>query len=233
MMSSSHGETNLTDHGNRNPRSGRRRAKASQVVSLRNPGGNTKSKKFTMGTWNVRTMLKAGKLEEVKEQMKKANLNILGVCETRWAGNGDFTSEEFRIIHSGNETRGRSGVALILKGEWKDSVLNTYHLSDRILMIKLEAIPNNIYIIQVYFPTSSSTEEEIDSIYEQIEDLLQLTDEKSNVFIMGDFNASVGNQTGTNTDGSSSFSPSSTHVRLVVYHPTVTKKLLKMELAEK
>ncbi|KAI5717312.1 hypothetical protein M8J77_003669 [Diaphorina citri] len=152
-----------------------------------------------MGTWNVRTMLKAGKLEEVKEQMKKANLNILGVCETRWAGNGDFTSEEFRIIHSGNETRGRSGVALILKGEWKDSVLNTYHLSDRILMIKLEAIPNNIYIIQVYFPTSSSTEEEIDSIYEQIEDLLQLTDEKSNVFIMGDFNASVGNQTGTNT----------------------------------
>ncbi|KAI5739387.1 hypothetical protein M8J77_018683 [Diaphorina citri] len=137
-------------------------------------------------------MLKAGKLEEVKDQMKKANLNILGICETRWAGNGDFKSDEFRVIHSGGERRGRNGVAVILRGKWKDNVLNTYHLNDRILMIKLEAKPTNIYIIQVYLPTSRSTDEEVDEIYEQIEELLQLTENNSNIFILGDFNASVG-----------------------------------------
>ena len=73
-----------------------------------------------IGTWNVRTLLKPGKMEEVI----KAELNILGVCETKWAGCGDF-----RIIYSGKEEPGRNGVALFLRGEWKSSVLNTCPVS--------------------------------------------------------------------------------------------------------
>lgn len=137
-------------------------------------------------------MLKTGKLEELKLQMKKANLDILGLCETRWSSNGDFKSDEFRVIHSGSEKRGQKGVAIVLKGKWKENVLNTYHMNERILMIKLEAKPSNIYIIQVYFPTSRSTEEEIEEMYDQVEELLLLTETNSNVFITGDFNACVG-----------------------------------------
>lgn len=66
-------------------------------------------------------------------------------------------------------------------------------------MIKLEAKPTNLYIIQVYFPTSRSTNEEVENIYEQLEELYSLTEEKSNVIIMGDFNASVGCQNGNST----------------------------------
>jgi len=79
---------NLNDHGTRIPRSGRRSDKASQVASMRNPCA-----KFRIGTWNVKTLLKTGKVEELKQEMKRAELDILGICETRWAGNGDFTSE--------------------------------------------------------------------------------------------------------------------------------------------
>uniref|UniRef100_A0A8D9DT62 Craniofacial development protein 2 n=1 Tax=Cacopsylla melanoneura TaxID=428564 RepID=A0A8D9DT62_9HEMI len=190
-------EINTTDHGHRNPRSGRRSNKASQVVSLRNPCA-----KFRIGTWNVKTLLKAGKVEELKQEMKRAELDILGICETRWAGNGDFTSEDFRIIHSGNEKRGKNGVALILRGKWRNNVLNTYHVNDRIMMIKIHAEPTDIYIIQVYFPTSNSDDEEVEHMYEQLEDLFKITEEKSNVFITGDFNASVGEQNFTsNTMG--------------------------------
>lgn len=59
-------------------------------------------------------------------------------------------------------------------------------------MIKIYAEPTDIYVIQVYFPTSNSDDEEVENIYEQLEDLLKITEEKSNLFIIGDFNASVG-----------------------------------------
>uniref|UniRef100_A0A8D8RMY9 Craniofacial development protein 2 n=1 Tax=Cacopsylla melanoneura TaxID=428564 RepID=A0A8D8RMY9_9HEMI len=189
-MNSEINEYSITDHGNRIPRSGRRRDKAPQVVSQRKPCST-----FRIGTWNVRTLLILGKLEELKEQMKKAELDILGICETRWAGNGDFvTDDDFRMIHSGNEKSGKNGVSIILRGKWRNNVMNTYHVNDRILMIKLHADPIDIYIIMVYFPTSNSDDEEVENMYEQIEDLLNITEDKGNVFIMGDFNAIVGEQ---------------------------------------
>lgn len=141
------------------------------------------NKDLKLGTWNVNSMLKAGTLEELKVQMRKANLDILGLCETRWNGNGDF---------SGNKKRGEKGLAIILRGKWKKNVLNTYHMNERLLMIKLEAKPVNIYIIQVYSPTTRSKEVEIEEIYDRIEELLQLTENNANVFITGDFNACVG-----------------------------------------
>lgn len=82
----------------------------------------------------------------------------------------------------------------IVSGKWRFNVLNTYHVRERILIIKVKA-QADLYIIQVCFPTSSSTEEELDDMYKQLEELMRLTETKSNVFIMGDFNASVGNQT--------------------------------------
>lgn len=125
-MNSSLTESNFTDHGLRTPRSGRRSDKASQVVSQRNPCENQNhSSKFNIGTWNVRTM--KDKLEELVIQMKKTDLDILGICETRWEGNGDYIKDDLRIIHSGNPKGGTNGVAIVLRGRWKENVLNTYH----------------------------------------------------------------------------------------------------------
>lgn len=134
-------------------------------------------------------MLKPSKLEEVKKEMERAKLDILGLCETRWTGKDDFISDNFRIIHSGNEKGGRNGVAIMLRGKWKNNVLNTYHINDRLLMIKLEAQPTPLYVIQVYLPTTKSPDEEVDPLYDQIEELLNIAEEKSNVFVIGDFNA--------------------------------------------
>lgn len=67
------------------------------------------------------------KLEELVIQMKKTDLDILGICETRWEGNGDYIKDDLRIIHSGNPKGGTNGVAIVLRGRWKENVLNTYH----------------------------------------------------------------------------------------------------------
>lgn len=188
---------NITDHGIRKPRSGRCSSRAAQVVIPRNPSdnnisNNNKRSKFNIGTWNVRTMIRPGKLDELAIQMKNAELDILGICETRWAGNDDFIRDDLRIIRSGNEKGGRNGVAIVLRGKWKQNVLNTYHVNERIMMIKVEAQPTNLYVVMVYFPTSRCTDEELEVMYEQLEDVLSITEEKSNVVLLGDFNASVG-----------------------------------------
>lgn len=139
MKMSSEGNT-PTDHGVRMPRSGRGRNnitdKASQVAIMRNPCNDNHKRKnnndknrneLNVGSWNVNTMLRPTKLVEIKNIMNKAGLDILGLCETRWAGNGDYRSDGFRIIHSGKEKSGSNGVAVVLNSKWSNNVLNTYH----------------------------------------------------------------------------------------------------------
>uniref|UniRef100_A0A8D8Y198 Craniofacial development protein 2 n=1 Tax=Cacopsylla melanoneura TaxID=428564 RepID=A0A8D8Y198_9HEMI len=183
----------LTDQGIRMPRSGNVSNEADRVVILQNPQ-QKQDTKFKIGTWNVRSLLKPTTLHELKEIMRNAEIDVLGLSETRWKGVGDKASDNFRIIHSGKEKQGSSGVAIILNEKWKNNVTNTYHVNDRMMMISLKAKPKDLYIIQVYFPTSRSTEEEIEEMYEKLEELISMTGEADNVIIMGDFNASVGCQ---------------------------------------
>jgi len=72
-----------------------------------------KNKTQRIGTWNVRTMLKTGKLENIKVEMKRLDIDILGLCETRWPDNGDFRSDDIRVIHT-NSTKGQAGVGISL-----------------------------------------------------------------------------------------------------------------------
>lgn len=101
---------NSTNHGPGYSKFGRRSYEASQVVSQRKPlhktikpNNTNKSKVINIGTRNVRTVLRAGNLEEVKNIMTQRNIEILGLCESRWQGNNDFNCDEFRVITRGNE----------------------------------------------------------------------------------------------------------------------------------
>ncbi|KAL4083941.1 hypothetical protein QTP88_029258 [Uroleucon formosanum] len=164
---------------------GSRRSKASQVVSKRKPCQN-------IGTWNVRTMLNTGKLENIKVEMTRLNIDILGVSETRWAGNGDFWSDDYRVIYSGGERTGRAGVGVIINKKWGQQVINKIAYNDRLIMVKVKAEPSDIVIIQVYFPTTETEDNEIEEMYAGLEELCKLTKGSDNLIIIGDLNAVVG-----------------------------------------
>ena len=51
---------------------------------------------YCIGTWNVRSM-NQGKLEVVKQEMARVNINILGVSELKWTGMGEFNSDDHYI----------------------------------------------------------------------------------------------------------------------------------------
>jgi len=115
----------------------------------------------------------------------------MGVSEMRWTGAGESTEEGYKIIYSGGEHHER-GVGVILDKYHQATVKGYWAISDRVILVKLEAKPFNLNIVQVYTPTSDSTEEEIDDFYEHIESALQQCKSQENTIILGDFNAKVG-----------------------------------------
>ena len=66
---------------------------------------------YCIGTWNVRSMTQ-GKLEVVKQEMARDNIDILGISELKWTGMGEFNSEDHYIYYCGQESLRRNGVAL-------------------------------------------------------------------------------------------------------------------------
>ena len=67
---------------------------------------------YCIGTWNVRSM-NQGKLDVVKQEMVRININILGISEPKWMGMGEFNSDDHYIYYYGQESHRRNGVALI------------------------------------------------------------------------------------------------------------------------
>ena len=65
-----------------------------------------------------------GKLEVVKQEMARVNVNILGISELRWTGMGEFNSDDHFIYYCGQESFRRNGVALIVKRESKMQYLD-------------------------------------------------------------------------------------------------------------
>ncbi|KAI5692524.1 hypothetical protein M8J77_008381, partial [Diaphorina citri] len=147
-----------------------------------------------IGTWNVNTLLQTGKLENLKLEMKRQNIDILGISEMRWQGAGDFWSDDVRVIYSGTEEgrTGMKGVGIVLEKSMGLRVTGYVQHSDRIILVKLKTEPNDTIIIQVYMPTTNAEDEEVERIYEDINGLIDKTRGEDNVIIMGDMNAIVG-----------------------------------------
>ena len=68
---------------------------------------------YCIGTWNVRSM-NQGKLEVVKQEMSRLNIDILGISKLKWTGMGEFKSGDHYIYYCGQESLRRNGIAIIV-----------------------------------------------------------------------------------------------------------------------
>ena len=66
-----------------------------------------------MGTWNVRFM-NQGKLEAVKQEIARVNVDILGISKLKWTGMGEFNSDDHNIYYCGQESLRRNGVTIMV-----------------------------------------------------------------------------------------------------------------------
>ena len=134
----------------------------------------------------------SGKLEVVKQEMARVNVDILGIGELKWTGMGEFNSDDHYIYYCGQESLRKNGVANMVNKRVQNAVLGCNLKNDRMISVRFQGKPFNITLIQVYAPTSNAEEAEVEWLYEDLQDLLELTPKKDAFFITGDWNAKVG-----------------------------------------
>ena len=116
-----------------------------------------------------------GKLEVVKQEMARVNIDILGISELKWTGMGEFNSDDHYIYYCGQESLKRNGVTIMVNKRVQNAVLGCNLKNDRMISVHLQGKTFNITVTQVYAPTSNAEEAEVERFYEDLQDLLELT----------------------------------------------------------
>ena len=121
------------------------------------------------GTRNVRNQ---GKLEMVKQEMARVNVDILGISELKWTGMGEFNSDDHYMYYCGQESLRRNGIAFTVNKRVQNAVLGSNLKNNRMISVHFQGKQFNITVIQVFAPTSKAEEPEVEWFYEDLKDLL-------------------------------------------------------------
>ena len=105
------------------------------------------------------------KLEVVKQEMARVNVNIPGISELKWTGIGEFNSDDHYIYYCGQESLRRNGVAIIFNKRVRNAVLGCSLKNERMIYVRLQGKPFNITVIQVFAPTTNAEEAEVEQLY--------------------------------------------------------------------
>ena len=122
---------------------------------------------YCIGTWNVRSM-NQGKLEVVKQEMTRVNVDILGISKLKWTGMGEFNSDDHFIYSCGQESLKRNGVPIIVNKRVQNAVLGCDIKNDRMISVHYQDKPFNITVTQVYDRNSNTEEADIEWFYEDL-----------------------------------------------------------------
>ena len=119
------------------------------AVDVTGNGSKVRSFKeqYYIGTWNVRSM-NQGKLEVVKQEMARVNINILGISELKWNGMGELNSDDHYIYYCGQESLRRNGVAIMGNRRVRNAVLGCNLKNARMISVHFQGKPFGITVIQ-------------------------------------------------------------------------------------
>ena len=123
--------------------------------------------------------------------MARVNIHILGISELKWTGMGEFNSDDHYIYYCGQESLRRNGLAITVNKRVQNAVLGCSLKNNRVISVRFQGKPFAITVIQVYAPTSNAEKAEVEWLYEDLQDLLELIPKKDVLFIIGDWNAKV------------------------------------------
>ena len=97
-----------------------------------------------------------GKLEVVKQEMARVNVDILGIRKLKWTGMGEFNSDDRYIYYCRQESLRRNGIAIMVNKRVQNAILGCNLKNDRVISVHFQGKTFNITVIQVYNPTTNA-----------------------------------------------------------------------------
>ena len=132
---------------------------------------------YYIGTWNVRSMNQS-KLNVVKQEIARVNMDILRISELKWTVMGEFNSDDRYIYYCGQESLRRNEVPIIRNKKAQNAVLGYSLKNDRMISVCFQGKPFSITVIQVYAPTTDAEESEVEWFYEDLQHILNRYSER-------------------------------------------------------
>ena len=146
-----------------------------------------------VGTWNVRTMFQCGKLAQLCKEFKAYQLDILGISEMRWTGNGKITTDGVTVLYSGHQQNHIHGVGFLLRKEASKSLIGWKPVNDRILITRFQSRHAKVTVIQAYASAEDAEETVKDEFYNQLQETINEIPSYDIKLLMGDMNAQLDN----------------------------------------
>ena len=100
---------------------------------------------YCIGTWHVQSM-NQNKLEVVKQEMARVNIDILGISELKWTGMGEFNSDDYYIYYCGQESLRRNGVAIMVKERVQNVTRGSNLKNNRRISVRFQDKPFNLTV---------------------------------------------------------------------------------------
>ena len=110
-----------------------------------------------------------GKLEVVKQEMARVNINFLGISDLKWTRMGEFSSDDHYIYYCGQESLRRNGVAIIVNKRVQNAVLGCNLKNYRMISVHCQGKPFNIKVTQIYTLATNPKEAEVEQFYEELQ----------------------------------------------------------------
>ena len=111
------------------------------------------------------------KLEVLKQETARVNVEFLWISELKWTEMGEFNSDDHYMYYCGQESIRRNRVAIMVNKRAWNAVLGCNLKNDRMISVHFQGKPFNITVIQVYATTSNAEEAEVERFYEDLQDL--------------------------------------------------------------
>ena len=120
----------------------------------------------------------------VKQEMARVNINILGISELNCMGMGKFNSDDYYVCYYGQESLRRNRIALIVNKMFPNAVFGYTFKNDKMILVHFQGKSFKITVIES-MSQPPDTKEEVDQLYEDLEDLLELTPKKMSFSVEG------------------------------------------------
>jgi exonuclease III len=147
-----------------------------------------------IGTWNVRSLYRAGSLKAAARELAKYKLDVVGVQEVRWDKGGTVRAGDYDFFYGKGNENHQLRTGFFVHRRILSAVKRVEFVSDRLSYIVLRGCWSNIIVVNVHAPSEDKSDESKDSFYEELEQVFNHFPRYHMKMLLGDFNEKVGRE---------------------------------------